>query len=368
MKPTSNSCCTPFAGFLLMAFFFTFGCLYSLVTIEKISQFPDAKVCMKRSQTFPKAAVATDTGLCSQFANNALLRNGSAVDAAITALLCISVINMHTTGLGGGLYMIVWDNYKKKAISIDAQSIFTASNARIDNHSGIGKFSIAVPGFIAGLWEAHLKFGKLPWAQLFQPAIDLCHDGFEIGTILDEGIREMENTDQLKLNESVYLKHLLSNDAYGVFKRGGDRIYCRELAESFKTLANNGGWDFYIGSLSQKLIADFNELGVPITEKELANYYVKVNDDLLALNLNENFSVFHNGVPSGGPIVAKMLENMANIGHGQVWYKHFLDSLKGIYRKVLREAAGQVKSGSTTHVSIVDSFGNAVSVTSSLSA
>ncbi|KAJ7387658.1 hypothetical protein OS493_000995 [Desmophyllum pertusum] len=143
---------------------------------------------------YQHAAVAADNAECSKVGRNILKKGGSAVDAAIAAILCVGVINMHSTGIGGGGFMMVYDSHKRSAEMIDFRE--TASE-----HSGVdlfkgdplngirGGLAVGVPGELRGLEAAWKKYGKLPWKELFKPAIHIAKKGFIIPQTVDIAIK-----------------------------------------------------------------------------------------------------------------------------------------------------------------------------------
>merc|ERR1711969_292576 len=121
-----------------------------------------------------------------------LRKGGSATDAAIAMMLTLGVVEPHNSGIGGGGFLMHHDGGTGLLESIDGRETAPAA-ARPDRFLGPdgkplpfiqawpGGYSVGVPGNLRLAWEAHRKWGKLPWADLFQPAIKLAQDGFELG-------------------------------------------------------------------------------------------------------------------------------------------------------------------------------------------
>ncbi|CAH1777935.1 unnamed protein product, partial [Owenia fusiformis] len=133
---------------------------------------------------YHQAAVVTTADKASQVATDILIKGGSATDAAIAALLCNGVIHPQYNGLGGGMFMTIYERDSQKVTILDAREAAPSDSTEHmfqDAHdplaSQIGGLAIAVPGEVRGMWEAHKLFGKLPWADLFQPAINLAEQG-----------------------------------------------------------------------------------------------------------------------------------------------------------------------------------------------
>ena len=130
-----------------------------------------------------------------------LRAGGSAVDAAIAAQMVLTLVEPESSGIGGGAFMLLWDPAKKKMTSFDGRetapasatpTMFLDANGKPRGHGDAipGGLSVGVPGVVAMLDLAHKKYGKLPWAKLFQPAINLATKGFKVPKKLAFTLRE----------------------------------------------------------------------------------------------------------------------------------------------------------------------------------
>ena len=114
-----------------------------------------------------------------------LEQGGSAVDTALSAMICNGLINMQSMGFGGGFFMSLYERSTGRAYYLNSREAapIRASYNMYDKNTGSsrnGALSIGVPGEIAGYWAAHQRFGKLPWAELFKPSIELCRRGYNL--------------------------------------------------------------------------------------------------------------------------------------------------------------------------------------------
>ena len=270
------------------------------------------------------ASVAGDSAHCSQVGTRFLVDGGSAVDAAIAAQLCSSVIHMQSAGIGGGFFMVIWDAATSKAYTLNAREQAPQSfnfDPQLHNSSSLfyGPFSVAIPGEIAGYWVAHKNFGKLPWAKLFEPAIEMCENGFKVSGALEEAFRNAEivflrkNPQFMEMYSN--LKELLFNPTTGGLYKQGDILYCKQLADTFKKIAQGGANEFYNGTLAKDIIADLNEHGVDITENDLTNYKADWQQPFkLAVKASEpqELTLYSMGAPGSGPLLGLALKIAEN--------------------------------------------------------
>ena len=114
-----------------------------------------------------------------------MLEGGNAVDAAIATLVCVGVMNPHSSGVGGGFLMTIYDSKTRTARCLNARE--TAPLAATEDMYGgdptisaWGPLAVAVPGEVAGSWAAYETYGTLPWARLIKPSADLAEFGMKV--------------------------------------------------------------------------------------------------------------------------------------------------------------------------------------------
>lgn len=210
---------------------------------------------------------------------------GSAVDAAIAVQLVLTLVEPQSSGIGGGSLMLVWDG--KQVAAVDGRE--TAPAAATDQlfmkegkpmafYEGVvGGRSVGAPGTVRALALAHERYGKLPWATLFEPAITLAEQGFMISPRL-----------ATLLAKDPYLAGDPDARAYfyqadGTPKTAGTRLTNPALARVLRTLASDGPDAFYHGPLAEAMVAKVHahptNPGV-LSAADLASYRAKLRDGL----------------------------------------------------------------------------------------
>ncbi|XP_075960812.1 gamma-glutamyltransferase 5a [Anarhichas minor] len=291
-KKTVYTCC----ALMLLGVVATIVCIAVLVGHTKC---PDG--------TFSSAAVAADSGKCSKIGRDMLKKGGSAVDGAIAALLCTSIINPQSMGLGGGSIFTVMDSSGKVKIINSRETVpgkikpdlLKACPKTFQLISG--SQWIGVPGEIRGYEQAHKLYGKLPWATLFQPTIQLAREGFPIPLIQGRYIA------YINANETKPLRELYT-DKNGNFMKTGDIVKFEKLADTLEIIANQGADAFYTGRIAEDLIRDIQEAGGTLTAQDLASYKVTVTDSWV-VPLGE-YQMYIPPPPAGGIILSFIINLM----------------------------------------------------------
>ncbi|XP_074526059.1 gamma-glutamyltransferase 5a [Halichoeres trimaculatus] len=254
--------------------------------------------------TFSKAAVAADSRICSEIGRNILQRGGSAVDGAIAALLCTSIVNPQSMGLGGGSIFTVMDSSGKVKIINSRETV--PQNFDTDLLKSCPKTFqmmagtrwIGVPGELRGYEMAHKLSGKLPWSALFEPTIRLAREGFPIPQVQGRYLSYVD------MNETQPLRKLFS-DENGKLLQTGDLVKFEKLADTLEVIAKHGADAFYTGRIAEDLIRDIQEAGGTITMQDLAAYRVTVTDAWV-VPLGE-YQMYIPPPPAGGIILSLVL-------------------------------------------------------------
>src|SRR5215469_5422655 len=188
-----------------------------------------------------------------------LRAHGSAVDAAIAAQLVLTLVEPESSGIGGGAFMMLYDPATKKITSFDGRETAPASatpNMFLDasgkprpHFDAVpGGLSVGVPGVIAMLELAHQRYGKLPWAKLFEPAIALADKGFPVGRKLAATLKAFPQMARMPDVKRYFYK------PDGTPLGEGEILKNPELADTLRAIAANGSKAFYSGDIAQAIV------------------------------------------------------------------------------------------------------------------
>uniref|UniRef100_A0A8C2B536 Glutathione hydrolase n=2 Tax=Cyprinus carpio TaxID=7962 RepID=A0A8C2B536_CYPCA len=255
---------------------------------------------------YKKAAVAADAVTCSEIGKDMLKRNGSAIDAAIATLLCVSLFNAHSVGIGGGGVFTIYNPSTGKVETINARETAPMSASQDmfgkDPENAPPGLFIGTPGLLRGYELAHKRHGRLQWKELFEPSIKLALDGFQIGRALALAINESSG----KIQNNAALCEVFCGSYNKSILKEKDTIRFLQLAHTYKKIAEEGSDAFYDGSLTQDILDDIKAAGGIITHEDLKGYKPLLNEH--ALNFTVGKYIFHApDAPFGGPVLALIL-------------------------------------------------------------
>jgi len=218
---------------------------------------------------------ATSQTLASQAAAQILAKGGSAVDAAIAANAVLGVVEPMWNGLGGDLFVLYWDAKTGKLTGLNASGPaprglspeFLAKQG-VKSMPQIGIHTVTVPGAVNGWANIHQRFGKLPWKDLFQPAIAYAEQGFPVTEAIQEAWSTQAALQRLRSQEDT--THLFLPG--GKPPQEGDLFRNPEMAHSLRILADKGPDAFYKGEIAAAILKTSQRLGGTMTADDLASY------------------------------------------------------------------------------------------------
>jgi gamma-glutamyltranspeptidase / glutathione hydrolase len=380
-----------------------------------------AVACKSPKTDGPTAGLITDSAmvvsahpLASKIGADILRKGGNAVDAAIATQFALAVVFPAAGNIGGGGFMVFRDK-QGKASTLDYREMAPASASAemyLDEHGLVkrglsekGHQSVGVPGSVSGMAEAHAKLGTMEWRDLVQPAIDLALNGFTLTREQAKAFTDVQDT--LRRYNTVLPEFLLRPEW-----REGDSIYWKDLGHTLERIRDQGVAGFYEGKTADDIVAEMKRGTGLITHDDLKKYKPVWRAPVTA-NYKE-YKIISMAPPSSGGIaliqLLKSVEEfpLAAWGHNSVRSAHLIteaerrvyadraaylgdpDYFKVPVEELINEvyvhgrmrsfnektaaASKEIKEGDlkiaestqTTHLSIVDKYGNAVAVTTTL--
>ena len=356
----------------------------------------------------PKGALAMPDSYSADVASTVLEQGGNAIDAAIAAAFSLAVTLPEAGNIGGGGFMLVHFNYESEFVDYRETAPLAAHRDMYLDENGdvielaslAGHRAAGVPGTVAGMWLAHQRYGTLPWADLLQPAIDLARNGFVVHEQLAESAAETTEWYSGVLDFEANFGKLVA----------GETFVQPELARTLERIAEHGPDDFYRGATADLIVAEMERGDGLITHEDLERYQAVIRKPLVAAWRGRE--VISAPPPSsGGFAVIQLLKikdflahEFENVPHNSPQYVHLVaeiekrvfadraeylgdpdyvdvpieELLSDAYLQrraqavnpteisTLEASAPGLESPDTTHFSILDRDGNAVSNTYTL--
>lgn len=362
--------------------------------------------------------VATDHVLASRAGVEILAQGGNAVDAACASVFAVGVVNPAGSGIGGGGFMVISfpPKSQKEPVVLDFREVApAAAHSKMYLKKGLSKhasrtggLAVGVPGEVRGCAHAVKAYGKLPLKKVLAPAIRLAKEGFPIGHHLASGLKRY--TKRLKKHKNLSK----------IFYPNGQPIAFRQhmtrpnLAKTLQAIADKGPKAFYRGWIAQDIVDAVKKAGGVLTLQDLKSYKIKIRQPLKTSY--RGYTIYTMPPPSsGGVAIIQSLnilrrKSLKKLGHNSSSYLHLLaETLKhafadrarflgdpdfvkvpitkltsqpyadSLYKRItdkaqaiksygMKQATSRAahRGGGTSHLSTMDAFGMAVSVTSTI--
>jgi gamma-glutamyltranspeptidase/glutathione hydrolase len=221
-----------------------------------------------------RGMVATTDVLASRAGVEVLEAGGNAVDAAVAVSFALAVVNPEAGNTGGSGFMIVHGtdgetaalDYRGRAPGNAAPDMFLDSSGTLTGSSELGHLAVAVPGSVRGLWDAHARFGSLPWKRLLEPAVELAQ-GF---VVEDRLVRSFEphivsGLSRFPASAQIFLPA-------GAVPRRGSVFRQPDLQRTLERIRDQGADGFYRGEIADLLVEEMRRGGGILTHDDLASY------------------------------------------------------------------------------------------------
>lgn len=258
-----------------------------------------------------RGAVASESKVCSQIGIDLLTKGGNAVDAWVGTQLCVGVIGMYHSGLGGGGFALIRDdNGNYTVIDYRESAPITATEDMYkDNIKGsvFGGLAVGVPGELRGLEAGHKKFGALPWKDVVLPAASVADRGF---TVSEDTVRYMEFGTQIAgwnfLVEDPSWAQDFAPD--GTLVKLGDTMTRKRYARTLEQVAEHGAKVFYTGPMAEATINYINKHNGSITPLDMSTYEAIIRDPISISY--RGYTLVSSGAPSSGAVCLSTLKTM----------------------------------------------------------
>ncbi len=386
--------------------------LFLLAAVQLSAQINPYKYNIQKKVDCTNGAVVSAHPLASKVGVDIMKKGGNAFDAAIATQLTLAVVYPGAGNIGGGGFMVAFTekgktlalDYREKAPAAAGRDMYLDANGNAQtNLSQSGHLASGVPGTVAGLFSTH-KYAKLPFKVLIQPAIDLAEKGFAITESEARSLNAAMGTFvQYNTKQHAFIK-------YGGWK-AGDTLIQKDLANTLKRIRDFGQKGFYEGETAKLIVAEMKRGGGLITLADLKNYKTAVRE---AMQSNyKGYTII--GMPlvsSGGILIQQMMgmiesRNVAQYGFlswqavqlmVEIERRAFADRAeflgdkdfvkvpvkkltspeylkermadydmnKAGSSKITNHGSIHPESEETTHFSVYDKWGNAVSITTTL--
>lgn len=359
-----------------------------------------------------KAMVVSAREEASKIGSDIMAKGGNAFDAMIGTQLALAVAYPRAGNISGGGFMVYRKangdlgslDFREKAPKSSHRDMYLDSlGGVIPDMSTLGASSVGVPGSVAGIIEVHKKLGKLPLAAIFEPVIAMAENGVVVTA---------KQAEMLENYREVFVKVNSDSTKFATVYKEGDLIKYPKLAKTLRTIVEKGRDGFYKGEIAQKLARFIQANGGFVTEEDLASYEAKWRKPI-TFNY-KGLKIISMSPPSSGGVtmnqIFKMMESydIASFGHNsEKTIQLFTEASRRAYAdrnyylgdpdfveipldvllkesyledrmsdfsfekatksdNVSRGKVEIIESMETTHYSIVDTEGNAVSVTTTL--
>ena len=339
-------------------------------------------------------------------------KGGNAFDAMIGVQLALSVSHPTAGNIAGGGFMVykLKDgtdgtlDFRETAPADSSEKMYQDEDGNvIPGLSSIGGLAVGVPGTVSAIFEIHKKFGSLPIEELFQPSIELAEKGYLVTKYLEDELNEKRD-DFIKLNGK--------NSLYSKEYKSGDTIFNKMYANTLREIMNKGADGFYKGPVARDMISTISESGGIMTMEDLSEYKSVWRDPVRFKY--KGYDIISMSFPSsGGVILGQMMKAIENFDLSKIEHNspEYVQLLTEIERRAFADRSdlmgdpdfmklpvyefmdkkyienrmkdfswdqatpsskikpGEItfnESNETTHFSIIDKEGNAVSVTTTL--
>lgn len=284
-----------------------------LFLISSCEQLKSDKIPNRMGLVSDNAMVVSAHPLASQIGKEVLKNGGNAIDAAVAVHFALSVVYPGAGNIGGGGFLVYRTangefhtlDYREKAPAKAGLDMYLNSSGEVDNEiSRLGHLAAGVPGSVHGMETAHLKFGSKPWKDLLMPSIDLAENGFSLTK------KEASSLNGARDRFEKYNTVLPENLTSRLWKEG-DTIFYKDLARTLELIAEQGSDGFYTGETAKLIVAEMKRGNGLISFEDLKNYQSIWREPIQFSY--KNYTITSMGPPSsGGVAIGQLFAMMQN--------------------------------------------------------
>lgn len=288
-----------------------------------------------KTKSYQNGVVVSDSEIATKAGLQILKEGGNAIDAAVTVAFVLAVVFPQAGNIGGGGFLVYRKadgtvstiNYREMAPLKSYKNMYLDDKGNIiKDLSTKGPLAAGVPGTIAGIYLAWKKHGSLKWKKLITPAINLAENGFIINKELANDLKDYENDFKIyKSSASIFLDNKLHA------KKVNTLLVQKDLAKTLRMIANEGADGFYKGKFAMKFVAEIQKNGGIITTDDLASYTAKESKPL-SFNY-QNYRIHTMALPSSGGILLQVIlrilekENLSKYKHNSAEHVHLITEI-----------------------------------------
>ncbi|MFO0055284.1 MAG: gamma-glutamyltransferase [Dolichospermum sp.] len=251
----------------------SFISLAAILTSQAVSATITPPLRSKRGMVVSASPLASEAGLLM------LKKGGNAVDAAVATTFAISVVEPFSAGIGGGGFLLFHSqktgeikalDFRERAPIKATKNMYLDAKGKVRPDASItGYLAVATPGTVAGMYEVHRRYGKLPWREVIKPGIALAKNGF----IISDRVA-WRSSPAYEIRKQAILKNPAAKKIFtrnGEYYQPGEKLIQTDLAKTLEAISENPQ-SFYKGKIAETIASDMKKNGGLITIEDLKQY------------------------------------------------------------------------------------------------
>ena len=240
-----------------------FACVSVSILLFGCTPNSEKSTSLAELETSKQGMIVSAHPLASEAGQLILQKGGNAVDAAVATAFAISVVEPFSAGIGGGGFLLLGTppenlenqqkykiqtlDFRERAPKAATRDMYLNQQGEVEKRASLdGHLAVGVPGTVAGLYTVHKYYGKLPWSELLQPAINYARDGFEVSHIFRDKLEKRLDI----INKNPAAREIFTKD--GKAYQAGELLIQTDKAQTLETIAKNPQ-SFYTGKIAEAI-------------------------------------------------------------------------------------------------------------------